>query len=356
MPDVTIIGGGPAGATCAILLARGGWDVTLVEQSRFPRDKVCGECLSALGFDVLTRIGLAETFLSLGAVRLNRAEIRAPGGRPMRVALPAPMWGLSRSAFDTMLLDAARGVGARVRQPARCEAVDGSVRIRDLETNTVETLKPSHVLLADGKGAFADERPPRTGDFGIKAHFIDVDGPRDAIELFSIRKSYGGLAAIEGGRWNTAFSVPSTRIQASRGDLDGLFAEMLCENPTLARRFTAARRVGPWLASPLPRFSVRGLWQSDVIPIGNAAAALEPIGGEGMGLAMRSAELAATSLLSCCHDDVKLLGAFRRLWGVRSLACRAAGIAASRPLVSTPLAVMRLPGVAVRAALRLVGK
>ena len=67
--DVTIIGAGPAGSTAAILLARAGWDVTLVEQSRFPRDKVCGECLSALGFDVLERLGLVDEFVRRGAVR-----------------------------------------------------------------------------------------------------------------------------------------------------------------------------------------------------------------------------------------------------------------------------------------------
>src|SRR5688500_7121931 len=99
-PDVTIIGAGPAGSTAAILLARAGWDVTLVEQSRFPRDKVCGECLSALGFEVLARLGLDGSFRERGAVRLHRAEVHARRGQSLRVELPSPMWGLSRSAFD----------------------------------------------------------------------------------------------------------------------------------------------------------------------------------------------------------------------------------------------------------------
>src|SRR6188474_2112436 len=151
MPDVTIIGGGPAGSTAAILLARGGWDVTLVEQSRFPRDKVCGECLSALGFEVLTRLGLAARFHALGSTALHHAEVHAAGGRSMRISLPTPMWGLSRVALDGMLLDEARAAGARVLQPARCEAVEPSLLIRHLATNAVETLHASHVILADGK-------------------------------------------------------------------------------------------------------------------------------------------------------------------------------------------------------------
>ena len=355
MPDVTIIGGGPAGSTAAILLARAGWDVTLVEQSRFPRDKVCGECLSALGFEVLTRLGLAAQFRALAPTALRYGEVHAAGGRSMRITLPASMWGLSRAALDGMLLDEARAAGARVLQPARCEAIQPSPLIRDLTTNAVRTLKASHVIVADGKASFAADPPRRTRDFGIKAHFVNVDGPRHTIELFGVRGSYGGLAAIEGGRWNAAFSVPADRLKACRGDVGALFDEIIAENPVLARRLLTAQRVGPWLASPLPRFSVRRFWPSGVIPVGNAAGAIEPIGGEGMGLAMRSAELAAENLLDG-YDAPKLRRAYRQLWNVRRIACRAAGIAASHPRIGNRIAGMRLPRVAVHAALRLVGK
>src|SRR4028118_599181 len=106
--DATVIGGGPAGSAAAVLRARAGWAVTLVEQHRFPRDKVCGECVSALGFDVLTRLGLRESFLSLGAISLAFSTLHAPSGGLARLALPRPMYGLSRRAMDPLLLDAAR--------------------------------------------------------------------------------------------------------------------------------------------------------------------------------------------------------------------------------------------------------
>src|SRR5688572_10657499 len=136
MPTVTIIGAGPAGSTAAILLARAGWDVTLVEQSRFPRDKVCGECLSALGFDVLGRLGLADRLRDAGAIRLDGCGVHAPSGRALFVQLPRPMWGISRYALDGLLLDAAREAGATVRQPVRCDVIETesrpAVRLRDL--------------------------------------------------------------------------------------------------------------------------------------------------------------------------------------------------------------------------------
>ena len=207
-----------------------------------------------------------------------------------------------------------------------------------------------------------DAPPAPTGDFGIKTHFTGVDGPRNRIELFGVRGSYGGLAPIESGRWNAAFSVPAARLKSVRGDLDALFAELTSENRTLARRLEGAERVGPWLAAPLPRYAVRTRWPTNVIPVGNAAAALEPIGGEGMGLAMRSAELAATELVVRQDGDHRLANSrslsssYRRLWNMRRVGCRAAGLANSSRAAGALLAGGAPPEPLVRAALELIGK
>ena len=352
MPDVTIIGAGPAGSVAALLLARAGWRVTLLEQHRFPRDKVCGECLSALGMEVLLRLGLRGSLLDAGAVRLDRAAVYAPGGAALVTPLPQPMWGLSRRVLDDLLLQAARDSGATVWQPARCEAVAPGpvVRVRDLSSNRVDVSRPHWAIVADGKAAFSPPgRPPApTGDFGIKTYFANVAGPRDRIELFGTGGQYGGLAPIEGGRWNAAFSVPARRLREHGGDVGSLFDEIVSENPVLSQRLRGAERVGPWLAAPLPRFAVVKDWPAGVVPVGNAAAALEPIGGEGMGLAVRSAELAAEAL-DAAHregqpaDGIGLRREFDRLWRFRRAACRAAAQVVSRP---------RTAGLAIRVGAR----
>src|SRR5436190_9184583 len=94
--DATVIGAGPAGSAAALLLARQGWDVTLIEQHRFPRDKVCGECLSALGVDVLRRAGLAGRVRAGGAALLRRTLLHASQGQSAEIDLPRAMWGISR--------------------------------------------------------------------------------------------------------------------------------------------------------------------------------------------------------------------------------------------------------------------
>lgn len=371
MHDVTIIGAGPGGALAAILLARRGWDVTLIEQHRFPRDKVCGECVSALGVEALGRSGLIPELQDAGAIRLTRAILHDRNGNRVESLLPRPMLGISRRAMDDLLLQAARRAGAALLQPVRVEAMqfdagnpfNSSVhlRIRDLQNNALRTLTPSLVILADGKSALPSSPPKASGDIGIKAHWENVSGPRDAIELFGCAGCYGGLAPIEADRCNTAFSVPAARLRAHRGDIDALFEELLGENPSLCRRLAGAKRIGGWLAAPLPRFGVARKWRPNVIPVGNAAAALEPIGGEGMGLALRSSELAANALTEhrAAWNEVRarrLRRAYERLWRPRSVACRAAAKVVSSPYGAAALAFLRNRQSAATFVLQRMGK
>jgi flavin-dependent dehydrogenase len=320
-PHALVIGGGPAGSLAAMLLARGGWRVTLVEQHRFPRDKVCGECVSSLGIDVLARHGVL-----CDGVPLRRTSFHGRNGESAMVDLPRPMLGVSRAVLDSYLLDAAEAAGVVVLQPARCESL---TTVRSLVDNALTELTADITILADGKAALTADRPPPTGEFGMQAHFAGVDGPTDAIELFAVDGHYGGLAPIQGALHNWSFAVPAHRLQ---GDLDALFGQIVSENLTLADRMRRARRVGEWNTSPLPRFGVQSHWPAKVIPVGNAAAAIEPIGGEGIGLALRSAELAVQALLSGSYDPATLRARYRELWTPRRLACRMAGIAMSSPM------------------------
>jgi flavin-dependent dehydrogenase len=337
--DVAIIGAGPAGCIAAISLAHRSHHVALIEQHRFPRDKVCGECLSAVGIDVLSRLRLRESVSALRPTHFTRAELIAPSGETATIHLPRPMWGLSRHSLDATLLDSAREAGVQILQPARCESVDairGEVVIRDLRSNATQTIAAHYILVADGKAACGLAHPSPTTDLGIKAHFTNVRSATDAIALFGVCGHYVGLAPIESAHWNIAMSVPSSRVRQFHGDLDAMFANLLEENVELRRRMKHAARVSDWLASPLPRFAVNSHWPARVIPVGNAAAALEPIGGEGMGLAMRSAELAAEAVIAALRnnrpvDNASLRREFNRLWRVRRVAARAIALMMSSP-------------------------
>jgi flavin-dependent dehydrogenase len=359
MPEVVIIGAGPAGTTAAIALARRGHDVLIVEQHRFPREKVCGECLSAEGIDVLEELGIRNRIGHLRPAVLTRTLLHSTDGFSADLPLPRPMWGISRFRLDQELLNAAAESGVQVLQPARCETIYPGdrprVRVRDLAANRIREIDARLVIVADGKGG------GRTRDLGIKTWFYGLDAPADSIELFGVQGHYGGLAQVEGERWNAAFSVPAALAGKYRGDLDALMLDAISQNPVLDRRLSRAKRDSPWLAAPLPRFGVQKQWEMNVIPVGNAAAALEPIGGEGMGLAMRSAMLAAEWIDANrgkqAADVAPLRNRLASLWRSRRAACRAMGLLISNPATASFIVSAADAAPALRkAVLRLIGK
>jgi flavin-dependent dehydrogenase len=343
MNDAIIIGAGPAGSFSALLLARAGWRVRVIEQHAFPRDKVCGECLSSRGIDILKRHHLYAALQQRQPVELPQVSVHGIDGRSVSMRLPRPMMGVSRQLLDGFLLDAACRAGAIVRHRVRCEGVQPTagpeVRVRDLVTNQVETLSAAHVILADGKGSLLGRTPPPTGDFGIKSHFTNIDGPRDAIEMFGCADCYGGIAAIENDRWNVSFTVSKARLATVGNRLDELFSQFIAQNPTLSRRMKPAKRVSPWIASPVPRFGTQRNISSSIHRVGNGSAAMEPICGEGMGVALRSAELAVASLLQEPGRGASGTSALRATgrgaaWAWRRNACRAAGMIVASPSAS----------------------
>lgn len=234
--------------------------------------------------------------------------------------------------MDDLLVRSAAAAGAQVRLRCRCESVaTGRVRLRDLERNRLETLDADLILLADGKSSLLPGRVADPAGFGIKAHFNCPNAIPNTIELFGAKSCYGGIAPIEHGQFNLAFAIPKSRI---RPDLDALLNQIASENPALRNRLRNATRLSDFLASPLPRFSVRGDWPPGIIPLGNAAAAIEPIGGEGMGLALRSAQIVCEQLLQADSvDSASIQRAYNRLWQMRSVICRAGGWMISRPML-----------------------
>ena len=339
-----------------MLLARGGMSVTLVEQHRFPRNKVCGECLSALGLQVLQRHNLADRLHGIG--RPITAAVLCGLTQQVRLPLPSPMLGVSRSAMDAALLAAATDAGAELWQPARVESAEAGgdgvrVKARLLNDNRVVEQRADWVVLADGRGTYNADRPAATSDLGIKAHFTHVSAAIDAVTLYGGHGCYGGVAPIEGGRWNAAFAVPRAMVAAARGDIDAVWDALTLVSSAMRSHFRQAERIGDWLASPLHRHTPPARIDGRLVPVGAAACAIEPIGGEGMGTALRSAELAAAAILA--GDATTLPAAYARLWRRRSVFCRLGAIVLGNGLASDAVALAATPVVG-RTAMWLVGK
>src|SRR5262245_60012610 len=121
--DVVIVGAGPAGASTAILLAKAGLRVTLLDRARFPRAKACAECLSPQASRILDRFGVLDTLVRSSAALLDGMAVRAPDGTwlvgeygalPKHVPYRARALAVRRERLDAVLVDAARAAGANV--------------------------------------------------------------------------------------------------------------------------------------------------------------------------------------------------------------------------------------------------
>src|SRR6185295_2388314 len=114
-----IVGAGPAGSAAAIMLARAGLDVVLVDQHSFPRDKVCGDGLIPDAHNALRKLGLLDAVMALAQPSSHVGCIGPRGGR---VDVPGTLAVLPRRELDLILCRGAAHAGARMFAPLRFAA------------------------------------------------------------------------------------------------------------------------------------------------------------------------------------------------------------------------------------------
>ncbi len=310
-PDVLIVGAGPAGSVAALVLARAGLRVRIVDRARFPRAKLCGDTLNPGSLALLDRLRV-----SLGirgrALPVTGMIVTGPGGTRVVGEYKNGLRGaaLSRHDLDLLLLEEATRAGASfdagvvVRAPLL--AADGSrlvgVRVAaqaeeyDLHAPLVIAADGRHSRLAFNLGLSAYAPRPRRWAFG--AYYTDVDGLTSFGEMHIRLDGYIGIAPLPDGVTNVCLVRElGSSIRGQRAESDTLIESAIATDALLRERFARARRVtgittlGP-LAVESRRVGIRGL-----LLAGDAAGFIDPMTGDGLRFAIRGAELAAEAAL-----------------------------------------------------------
>jgi len=316
--DVLVVGAGPAGATTALLLARAGASVLLVDRARFPRDKACSEYLSPATTEILERLGggILDAVEGAAHAKLYGMKVVAPCGAAMCGRFrggPRPYsFALPRTTFDTILVAAAAREGAIVREGLTVESVvfDGNTAAGVFARSgngKRETYRSRVVVGADGLRSVVARRlglirssPPRRVAF--TAHVADVAGMDGVGELHVSKRGYVGLGAVGGGVTTVALVMPLAAVRRSRSEgrdfRRDFFAE-LERFPGLAGRFDPRRLVRDVLATgPFAQWSRTAVAPGGgALLVGDAADFFDPFTGQGIYSAMRGAELAAACLI-----------------------------------------------------------
>ncbi len=319
--DAIIVGAGPAGSTAAILLARAGWSVLLVEKQDFPRRKVCGECISASNLPLLEALGIGSAFAASAGPEL-RSVVFMHGQRSVEAALPAAAharyrWGraLGRETLDTLLLEQARLAGAMVLQPWTVQSIGGApgdwcCEVRARGTGLAQSLRAPIVIDAHGSWeALATGRPQRAPVRGaqdllaFKANFHGASLDHGVLPVLSFTGGYGGMVVADGALTTVACCIRRDRLEALRRAAPGMGAGAVVEAMLrrecagVQRALHGATRDGPWMGAGPIAPGIRLDHDDGLFRIGNAAGEAHPILGEGMSMALQSAWLLCAQLL-----------------------------------------------------------
>src|SRR5256886_2808400 len=288
--DVAIVGGGPAGSTCAAFCAAAGLRTLILEREKFPREKVCGDCINPACWPVLEKLELAEQIRNWPHGVLSAVEFIAIGGQKLWVDLPgggSSEIGIKRSLFDHLLLNRARTLGAEVREEATLIALNRTAA-KNWKIDIVrETFAARVVVGADGRNSTVARlrnllpRPERER-VALQAHIPLPCDFGNRIVLQFLPEGYSGQATVNDRELNLCLVGTPPTIASLR-----TWAEQEFKLPTNQ----PWRTITPLTRAPVP------VAHENLFFIGDAARVVEPFTGEGVYYALRSGELAAKAIV-----------------------------------------------------------
>jgi geranylgeranyl reductase family protein len=318
--DVLVIGAGPAGSACAQRLAEGGLDVVLVDQHRFPRDKVCGDGLIPDAHAALERLGVHDEVMA----RAWRARhVACIGPRGGRIDVPGTLAVLPRRELDDILCRSAVRAGAVLLTPWRFEAplLDGandSARVAGARLRSgaaVHELRARWVVLATGavpQALIAAGLCRRRTPSGVALRgYVRNDAMAGRITELEVvwhkrlKRGYGWIFPCRGGVFNIGVGLAHSHAAGGDGrstmadvNLRQIFAAFTDLYAPARDLMAGGTPLGDLKGAPL-RCSLDGArWsRPGALVTGEAAGSTYAFTGEGIGKAMETGMLAAQALL-----------------------------------------------------------
>jgi len=297
--EVIIIGGGLAGLCSALNLSLKGIKVLVVEKNEYPKHKVCGEYISNEVLPYLQSLGFNP--FDFGAKKITELTLSTNGSRSMQTKLPLGGFGISRFCMDAELAKCAQAAGA---QFLRARVLDVSFDGDEFEVSTNESAnyKSKFVIGAFGKRSNLDVKMKR--DFiqrkspfvGVKAHYIG-DFPDNQVGLHNFEGGYCGISKVENDRINICYLTDYQSFK-KYNSLEEFQEKVLTKNEYLKDAFKNYRLSfeKPITISQIS-FLEKAPVEDHILMCGDSAGMIHPLAGNGMGMAIRSAQLLSQLLL-----------------------------------------------------------
>jgi menaquinone-9 beta-reductase len=298
--DTAIIGGGLAGLSLSILLAKQNHSVLLIEKETYPFHKVCGEYISLESWDFLSKeIGVPLQELNLPIIK--KLMVTAPNGNTLHSNLDLGGFGISRYTLDNILQQIAKEHGVTILEACKAENIILENDIFTITTNKGNFTsklccgswgKRSNVDIK-WKRSFTTKTSDKLNNFiGVKYH-VKTDFPNDVIALHNFKDGYCGISQIEDGKHCICYLTKASNLKKA-GSIDKMEDEILAENPHLKKLFATALKLydAPVTISQIS-FSKKNCVENNVLMLGDAGGMITPLCGNGMSIAMHTAKITA---------------------------------------------------------------
>ncbi len=310
--DVVVVGAGPAGSAAAAWAARAGRDVLVVDSARFPRDKACGDGLTPRAVAELRRLGLGPW---LDAKIAHRGLRMSGFGADVEVTWPGPSFPATSSAvprteLDDRIRQVAAGDGARMRMDAKAVDVkhDSSGRVSAVVLDGGDEVRCTDLIVADGArstlGRVLGRQWHRETVYGVAIRGYLATPRSDEpwitshLELRSpageILPGYGWIFPLGNGEVNIGVGA----LASSKRPADAALRPLMSYYAGLHREqwdFDGEPRAG--LSALLPMGgAVSGVAGPNWMLVGDAAACVNPLNGEGIDYGLETGRLAAELL------------------------------------------------------------
>jgi flavin-dependent dehydrogenase len=308
--DVAIVGGGPAGSIAALNLNRLGFDVCLIEKKSFPRETLCGEFLSKEVTLNLKQLNLFQNFLLLQPNPITSFKFYFDNGEFLETKLNFTAFGLKRGRFDAFLLASVKEKGIDVLQPVEVKAIQfrmNSYCIAIHDGSFLIEIKADKVIAAYGRQNILDKKlnrkflSSRSSLNGIKFHIDDSafhNLEKDTIKIFTSDSIYCGLNTVDENKVTICFlEKRNNSLMHPREQLK----KLMKTNKSFGKLFNESifkiLEELPVYGTGNIYFGNRELVKNGVYMIGDAAAVIAPLAGDGIGMAFEGARLVADVFL-----------------------------------------------------------
>jgi len=301
--DLAIVGGGLAGLSLSIQMAKAGYRVILFEKEQYPFHRVCGEYISLESWDFLQHLGI--DLPALDVTHIKRLQVSDIKGVFFEQPLPLGGFGISRFRLDHELAEIAKQAGVIIHEQTRVNDIRFSQELFNIES-TKGNFTAKVVAGSFGKRSNLDVKWKRpfivakknklNNYIGVKYH-IRYNFPDDLIALHNFKKGYCGISKVEGDKYCLCYLTTADNLQNSNNDIRKMEQSILSANPHLKKIFAECEILWkePVTISQIS-FEIKNLVEDHVIMIGDAAGMITPLCGNGMSMAMHASKIAAEKI------------------------------------------------------------